>query len=326
MNPTMQIFTRALLTPDLALRTLGEARAATGPDGMPRLTRTTRFAEAEIAWHDRRWLLSMPLSAAATADLERTVSRIRKLNTPWLTPYRLLPDELRWTDPTDRERFCDLVLQQLPEGIPFGEALYQEPADRLLAALDALQEGLRELDFAHNNLRADNLLWTGGRFVPLRYHDARFGMPERDAAAFEALRREIADHADPMRVSDAAGTYEAADRWPGHLWSSHAFEGLVCVEDAGGYGFVDTENRVVIPAQFLWAGDFHEGRAEVETANGMGLIDRTGRYVLPPEYEIVSYDAAESTVRVRQHGLWATFDILGRRLTEWAAPTEPVEA
>ena len=45
MTPTLQLFTRALLTPDLSFKTLADARAATGADGLPRLMRTTRFAE-----------------------------------------------------------------------------------------------------------------------------------------------------------------------------------------------------------------------------------------------------------------------------------------
>ena len=50
MTPTLQTFARALLTPDLSFRTLADARVAAGPDGLPRLMRTTSFAEAEIAW------------------------------------------------------------------------------------------------------------------------------------------------------------------------------------------------------------------------------------------------------------------------------------
>ena len=87
--------------------------------------------------------------------------------------------------------------------------------------------------------------------------------------------------------------------------------------EAGGY--VDAQNRPVIAPRFRWAGDFHEGRAEVETDTGMGLIDKQGRYIIPPEYEIVEYAPAESVVRVRQHGRWALYDYLGRRLTEFGA-------
>ena len=73
------------------------------------------------------------------------------------------------------------------------------------------------------------------------------------------------------------------------------------MEDDNGFGFVDTDNNPVIPAQFVWAGDFREGRAEVQTQTGMGLIDRRGCYVIPPEYEIVDYDPAASVVHVRNN-------------------------
>ena len=271
MTPTLQLFTRALLTPDLSFKTLADARAATGADGLPRLMRTTRFAEAEITWRGRQWLLSMPLSPAALAAVERTASQLGRLNTDHLAEYRILRDELRWTDPAGRERRFDLALQHLPAGKPFAEALHTEPAERLLAALDTLETALRELNFSHNNLRAGN---TEAVYTPHR-------------------------------------------RLTGHRWTSHVFEGLVCVEDDEGFGFVDTENNPVIRPQYTWAGDFREGRAEVETPSGMGLIDRQGRYVIPPEYEIVDYAPAESVVRVRKDGRWAEFDYLGRRLTEF---------
>lgn len=325
MIATLHDFTRALLTPDLSLNVLSDARVVTDANGMPRLMRTTRFAEAEIEWHDRRWLVAMPLTPAALPRNERTASALRRLNTEWLAEYRILPGEMRWQDLTGAEQTTDLVLQLLPAGREFAEALLTEERTTLLAALDALQAALRELEFTHNNLKATNLRWCQGRFIPLRYYDARIGEAEgrdNDAEAFEALRRRIADAPGPQAVSDVAAPYDPLRHLAGHRWTSHVFEGLVCVEDETGlYGFVDTENRPVIPAQFVWAGDFHEGRAEVQTATGMGLIDRSGDYVIPPEYEIVDYDHASSVVHVRSDGRWALFDYLGRRLTEFRANT-----
>lgn len=326
MIATLQDFTRALLTPDLSLNVLSDARAVTDANGMPRLMRTTRFAEAEIEWHDRRWLVAMPLTPAALPRNERTASVLRRLNTEWLADYRILPGEMRWQDTAGTEQVTDLVLQLLPAGREFAEALLTEERTTLLVALDALQAALRELEFTHNNLKASNLRWCEGRFIPLRYYDARIGEAEgrdNDAEAFEALRRRIADAPGPQAVSDVAAPYDPLRRLEGHRWTSHVFEGLVCVEDETGYGFVDTENNPIIPAQFVWAGDFHEGRAEVQTATGMGLIDRNGHYVIPPEYEIVDYDHAASVAHVRNDGRWALFDYLGRRLTEFRASTFP---
>lgn len=326
MIPTLQTFTRALLTPDLSLATLTDARPATDAHGLPRLVRTSRFAEAEIEWSGSRWLLSMPLTSAALPGIERTLTELRRLNTPFLAECRILPAEMRWQDAAGDSRTTDLLLQLLPPGRSFADALLTEEQAVLAAALDALERALRELRVAHNNLKAENLRWSEGHLIPLRYHDARVGEPsEADAAAFEALRREIAGAAAPRatEVHDVAADYSPLRSLTGHRWTGHVFEGLVCVEEENGLcGFVDERNNPVIPAQYLWAGNFREGRAAVETPTGMGLIDREGRYVIPPEYEIVEYDAPASVVRVRQHGRWALYDYLGRRITEFGTKLE----
>ena len=49
MTPTLQLFTRALLTPDLSFKTLADARAATGADGLPRLD------EVKLITYDLEW-------------------------------------------------------------------------------------------------------------------------------------------------------------------------------------------------------------------------------------------------------------------------------
>lgn len=322
MTPTLHTFIQALQTPDISFTTLADARPATEAGGIPQLMRTTRFAEAEIVWHGRQWLLSLPLSPAALAAVERTASQAGRLNTEWLAEYRILRGELLWVDAEEHPQTCDLVLQHLPAGRSFAEALLTEPAERLLAGLDALRSALRELGFSHNNLRPDNLRWSGGRFIPLRYHDARFGTSDGDAEAFEALRRRVREAGGPMQVSDIEADYAPLRRLTGHRWTSHVFEGLVCVEDDEGFGFVDTDNNPVIASHFVWAGDFREGRAEVETPGGMGLIDRNGNYVIPPEYEIVDYIPAESIARVRRNGRWAEFDYLGQQLTEFGTNRE----
>ena len=168
MTPTLHTFIQALQTPDISFTTLADARPATEAGGIPQLMRTTRFAEAEIVWRGRQWLLSLPLSPAALAAVERTASQAGRLNTEWLAEYRILRGELLWVDAEEHPQTCDLVLQHLPAGRSFAEALLTEPAERLLAGLDALQSALRELGFSHNNLRPDNLRWSGGRFIPLR--------------------------------------------------------------------------------------------------------------------------------------------------------------
>ena len=120
-----------------------------------------------------------------------------------------------------------------------------------------------------------------------------------------------------MVVSDVGKAYNPLLKLTGHRWVHPISEGLACVEDDSGWGYVDPENRVVIPSIFEWADSFHEGRAEVKTATGMGLIDRRGAWVIPPVYEIVDYDPVESNVYVCKDGLWAEFDYLGRQQSDF---------
>ena len=209
MIPTLPIFSRALLTPDLSFRTLSDACAETNAGGVPCLMRTTRFAEARIRWQGCCWLLSMPLTPSALPGVERTALTVRHLNTPVLSDYRILPGELRWTDTAGEQRTCDLLLQHLPEGCGFAEALLTEDRGTLLQALDTLEKELAGLDFAHNGLKAENLRWSGGRFIPLRYHDARIsGDRSRDAEALEALRHRIAEQGGTAAAHDTAAPYE----------------------------------------------------------------------------------------------------------------------
>ena len=309
MTPTLQLFTRALLTPDLSFKTLADARAATGADGLPRLMRTTRFAEAEITWRGRQWLLSMPLSPAALAAVERTASQLGRLNTDHLAEYRILRDELRWTDPAGRERRFDLALQLFPRANRSPKRSTRNPRERLLAALDTLETALRKLNFSHNNLRAGNLRWSG-RAVRAA------ALPRRAFRPF-GRRRGLRK---PARTGPPDGRSDVRRRHGGRLHPAPPPDGPPLDEPrlrrAGlrrgrrGIRVRDTENNPVIRPQYTWAGDFREGRAEVETPSGMGLIDRQGRYVIPPEYEIVDYAPVESVVRVRKDGRWA-------ELTTW---------
>jgi hypothetical protein len=143
-----------------------------------------------------------------------------------------------------------------------------------------------------------------------------------DAPQFDALRAFVAEKASVAQMMcDTSAEYSApCTAFRNHLWVGHMFEQMICVEDAEGYGYVDTQNRYLIAPQYRWANDFHEGRAEVQTADGrMGLIDKTGRYVLEPHYEIVEYDDRTGRLLARFDGRWAAFDYEGRQLTEFGA-------
>ena len=161
--PTLYNFTEALQAPDLAFSTLRDCRPRRTATGGVVLSRTSRFAEAEIEWQSRKYLLCFPLSTASIFAVEQTAARLRYLRTPLLTEYTILRDEMTYTDDTGTTRTCDVVLHRLPEGRPLSVCAAEFDAESLRSALDKLEAGLSELGFSHNNLKPFYHKWDDGR-------------------------------------------------------------------------------------------------------------------------------------------------------------------
>ena len=294
------------MMPEISLHTLGDCEVMLTVGGLPALRRTSLTVEAEIRREGRRYLLAMPLSEAIAQRLERTIARIERLNSPALAPIRLLPDELQWQHPSGEGLRESLILQEIP-----GEPLWNlfdtiAPTD-LCSALDRFDEEFSRIGLAHNNLKSENICWTGERLVAIRpWHAVVGGDRSQDRAALEALRPACETE---LILSDCEEPYHTTP----YRWLGNNFEGLICFEAEQGFGYMDAEGRVVIEPQYLWADVFHEGRAVVECASGMGVIDREGRFVIPPHYAMIEYRHVESVFLVRKQELWATFDITGQQ-------------
>lgn len=344
MLPTLSLFSRALSTPDLSFRTLKTACVRKDSSQRPLLRRTTHFAEATIHFEGEDWLLFMPLAKDVIPKVERTCTLTRRLQSEAMTPIKILPQEMIWMDFKGENLASDLLLQHLPQGLCFEEALRQQSGETLYHALNDLERELSRIGVTHRNLKPSNLWWSKGHWVVLRHYDAMvrpltqsvsyLSVKDReqgDKQAFIHLKRYICEktgyspsfsHAAKERtgiLSDQTIPYCSSSRLKGHLWVGNEFEGLIVVQDPSGYGYVNAQNETVIPSTFEWAGDFHEGRAEVQTAEGMGLIHESGQYILRPIYSIVEYHPEESLVEVAKDGCWAVFDILGNQLTPFTS-------
>lgn len=322
MIVTLQHFSRALLTPDLSLATLADARPVTDPT-------------AYRAWCARRvsprrksnggasgWLVAMPLNPSAMPRIERTVSALRKLNTGYLAECRILPGEMRWHDATARNGtqtwYCSTCLR--------GGSSPKRCSPRIRRRCSRRSIHCRRRSGSWNShtttSRKRTSAGTGdgsSRYAITMPASARRSSARVTGRHSPALRHRIAKAPAPRQTAnDVTAHYNPLRSLTGHRWTSHVFEGLVCVEDDNGFGFVDTDNNPVIPAQFVWAGDFREGRAEVQTQTGMGLIDRPGAVTsYLPNTKSSTTTPAASVVHVRNNGHWALFDYLGRRLTEF---------
>lgn len=80
-------------------------------------------------------------------------------------------------------------------------------------------------------------------------------------------------------------------------------EGLACIEIDEKYGFIDSQNNVVIPVEYETALSFSEGLAVAVMNGKCGYIDRENNIIYP-----FVYDAAtpfeNGVARVKQAGKW----------------------
>lgn len=317
MIPTIYNFSEGLQTPKDSFATLKNISVTCNEDGIPQLNRTTRFVEAKVEWQGRLYLLCAPLSSSAITSIELQIHQFRRLTSISLCGATILRNELIFVDSKGEIHYSDLLLQELPSDKLLIDVIGKESSEVLLNAVDKLQKMLKENKITLNNVNSNNLSWDGSSLHPIRYYYLRLD-GRGDAEAFDKLRHFIVRTPDATTFCDVVSQEYSADRAiTGHIWIGNCFEQLICVEDSGGYGYVDTSNRVVIPPQFLWADDFHEGRAAVETATGMGLIDKSGNFIIPPIYEMLEYDHEDGTTQVKHNGEWALFDYAGKQTTNF---------
>lgn len=283
-------------------------------DGEIVVSRTARFAEAEIRIDGCRWLICAPLTRTATASVERTAEKLRYVESDFLCEYRLLYSEMTFEDELGRRCECDIVMQRLPEGEAFGRNTSYD-GRRIGAMLDALHAEFERTGFTHNNLKPSNLIiGDDGRIHPIRYHYAQIGSSCRDD--FAPLYEIIGADAENTIAGDVCAPYEAADNDGETFFPLH--EGLRRICRGDRYGFADESGNIAVPIRYLWADDFREGRAVVETENGLGLIDKSGREIIPAVYDDVCYDIVGGESTVRLGGQSATFSYDGRQLDEFS--------
>lgn len=312
MIPAIVIFKEALECPSEHFRTL-RGIVPVRRDGEIVVSRTARFAEAEIRMDGCRWLVCAPLTRTATASVERTAEKLRYVDSDFLCEYRLLYSEMTFEDGLGRPCECDIVLQRLPEGEAFDRNTSYD-SGRIGAMLDALRAEFERIGFTHGNLKPSNLIiGDDGRMHPIRYHYARIGQPCRDD--FAPLYGIIGSDGGGF-VGDVSAPYGATGSDGETMFAMH--EGLRRICRGDRYGFIDESGGIAIPIRYLWADDFREGRAVVETENGMGLIDTSGREVIPAIYDDVCYDIVGGESTVRLDGQSTVFSYDGRQLDEFS--------
>ena len=311
---TISSFRAALLEPEKYFSQLAKMRSCDG-----NILSSTYFAETKVQCNGNK-LIYMPLSAVSLRRVERFIPLKRHLTNSVVPQLTILREEMRYKDAQGRSAVCDILCEPMPEGFPFADAVAsvasEEEAAQLIAALEELQAQLLQADVSHNNIREENIYLDDNNHLSLvRWYYATAGAGG-DKEAFAALRAKIADKCAVALREPDYDNYTVATPLTGHLSVRFMREGLAAVEHETGWGFVDSDNRIVIEPKYEWVSDFCEGRAEVQTEQGMGLIDRHGVCIIPPFYKIVEYDAVSGCSQALDDEGWHVFSYEGDELAD----------
>lgn len=316
---TISSFRIALAAPQSHFSTLASIKV-----GECNILRSTYFAETCVERDGRKILIYMPLAAVSLRRVERFIPLKRHLVNSVVPHLTILRNEMRCVDAMGRESASDILCEPLPDGLPFADAVAsvadEAEAAQLIEALDELQARLQQADVSHNNICEENIFLSLDSHLSLvRWYYATAGAGG-DEEAFAALRRKVATRCESMCLREPDfDCYNVDVPLEGHLSVRFMREGLAAVEHDSGWGFVNSDNEIVVEPKYEWVSDFREGRAEVQCATGMGLIDRRGEYIIPPCYDIVEYDVVSGCSQVYGPEGWITFDYEGRPLVELEA-------
>lgn len=133
-------------------------------------------------------------------------------------------------------------------------------------------------------------------------------------AAVAPLQAEKGDDGPRYGFIDTEGKMVLAAEFRG---AEPFSEGLAAVRPGQKWGYIDRSGEIVVEARFDLAGPFHEGLAPVQLGTKMGYVDSSGAMVIEPRFEADRFqsDADEKPVFVGRFvdGLAAVRQALGTR-------------
>lgn len=288
----MTYFEQALFAPELHFKQLRPIEPILR-NGRPIIRRTTNAIEADVLWKGRRHILYLPFRSENLIHIEKLECAMRERRRGPLISNHIFYSELLMVNSVGRRDYFDIILQEVPQGLVFEEAVRHYKAEDLRSAIRKMKSVLDTISFNHNNLKPANVvICKNGIACPLRYWYAEIEeVADNNISALEALidkhyNAEVDSTKTPLFVQDSTNDEEP---------TSIATGCITRICRGNRYGFKFYDGSTIAPCIYTWASHFCEGRAIVARNGKMGAIDNQGRKVIPVIYKEISFDVMSGT-------------------------------
>lgn len=169
--------------------------------------------------------------------------------------------------------------------LPQGRVLSRSSVSQgdLSEAVRNLELGMLQRGVSFGELTEDAMIYgVDGKLYPFVYESFRCGVSREDIhAECEAFRARMGVSLASIDLEDEfCDPYVKSliDSDRGFLRCREPHEDRIAVEGVDGWGFIDSEGRIIVEPRYHWVSDFREGRAEVCIIEDalFGVIDRNG--------------------------------------------------
>ena len=282
----MTYFKEALSAPSLHFKRLERVEPLLC-NGAPIVRRTHTAIESEIVLDGQRYLLFLPFHSKSVRHIQELEMETRERSRGPLIENRIFSKELTLIDSLGHKHLFDVILQELPNGTLFSDAVNRYCTADLFNAIRRMKERMDSTGFRHNNLNPSNvIICDRGVARPLRYWYAEWEeYTDNDISQLieliEINRNNELDLALSHVVCDNNEAYSAAPR---------CRKGITALRRGSYYGFIDEDGVPITRFIYSWVSDFCEGRAIVAKGNKMGAINCEGRKILPAIYNTLEFD------------------------------------
>ena len=283
--PTITAFKQALSSPHTHFVMLKQIEPVL-QNGQIIVNHTTLAAECKVRLNGTLYMMYMPFSYQTTQRIAELDTKMHNIDSSIICHNKIYYNEVLVKRTTDKAFYCDIIMQQIPEGRSMVEAMGEYSSSRINSMIHDMSEELNRIGFAHNHLSPENIIISNQhRMYPIRYWYATFKRSALDQYLPLYQYAMDNDGAEYIAKSRTNG-FESVHQSQTELY----YDGLIHFYHHKCIGFKDKAGNEVIPPQYRYATHFLEGRAIVAKRVRMGVINKSGEEVIPIVFEKLNFD------------------------------------